>query len=367
MLTSFLNLLRGEPADGVVWNGDITYWITGRECDGTANPAWNTEEGYLALHRELGLMPYYYYPKFLTAASVYDNTVDYQRDTANGVTVQRFRTPLGEIREESMWAPESCSVGITRHFIETEADLDVLRYLVEHRTLAACNLDDYAARRAMWAEYDGLPSLGMPRSPLSSFLYEWAGVVDGTYLLMDHEDTVHAMFDQMTAQEDPIIDAVCAARPPLLHFADNLSSDNVGSLYDEWLAPMHRRWLAKLHAAGVATTVHLDGTVRGLLPKLTALGFNAIEALTPQPVGDVGLEEMRAVAGNDRVILWGGVPGAMFAPPYTWADMEAHIQRLLDAWSGTPFIIGVADQVPPDGDITFCRKIADMIGGVHGA
>ncbi len=363
MLPAFLTLLRGDAADRVVWNGDITYWMTGRECDGTADPAWQREEGYLAFHRTLGLMPYYYYPKFLTAEAVYDGTVEYRRDAAGDVTVQRYRTPLGEIAEESVWAAESCSTGITKHFVETEADLDVLRYLVAHRALVPRNLDDYPARRALWAAYDGLPSLGMPRSPLSSFLYEWAGVVEGTYLLYDCEDAVRDLFAEMAAQEEPIIDAVCALRPPLLHFADNLSSDNVGGLYDEWLAPMHRRWLAKLHAAGVATVVHLDGTVRGLLPQLAAVGFTAVEALTPRPVGDVALEEMRAAAGSDRLILWGGVPGAMFAPPYTRADMAAHIRRLLDAWGGTPFVIGVADQVPPDGDITLCRLIADMIGG----
>jgi len=65
MLSSFLALLRNEPAETIPWVGDITYWITGRECDGTADPAWQTEEGYLRLHNSLGVMPYYYYPKFL--------------------------------------------------------------------------------------------------------------------------------------------------------------------------------------------------------------------------------------------------------------------------------------------------------------
>jgi hypothetical protein len=51
----------------------------------------------------------------------------------------------------------------------------------------------------------------------------------------------------------------------------------------------------------------------------------------------------------------------MFAPPFTWKDMEKHIEQLLSAWHGSRFIVGVADQVPPDGDITFCLKIADML------
>ena len=128
------------------------------------------------------------------------------------------------------------------------------------------------------------------------------------------------------------------------------------------MAGPHARRLRPLHAAGVKVAVHLDGTVRGLLPKLAANGFDAVEALTPAPAGDVTLDEMPQVAGSRTVILWGGIPGVMFAPPYTWRDMEAHAQRLLACWGRHPFIMSTADQVPPDGDIDFCRRIAEMVG-----
>ena len=52
-----------------------------------------------------------------------------------------------------------------------------------------------------------------------------------------------------------------------------------------------RARLERLHAAGVRAAVHLDGTLKGLLPKLAATGIDAIEAITPQPVGDLSLEE----------------------------------------------------------------------------
>ena len=55
------------------------------------------------------------------------------------------------------------------------------------------------------------------------------------------------------------------------------------------------------------------------------------------------------------------MPGVMFAPPFTWRDMEKHVRRLLDAWRGTRFIVGVADQVPPDGDIDYCRRITELV------
>jgi hypothetical protein len=273
-----------------------------------------------------------------------------------------WRTPAGDLREETAFLPASCSTGCTRHPVQTERDLDVLAYLVEHRRLEPRCLDDYERRRALWARYGGLPSIGLPRSPLAAFLYEWAGVQNGVYLLADYPDRVADILGRMEAQEAQILDAVCVAAPPLVHFADNLSSDNLAGLYDRHLAPTHRRRLDRLHAAGVKCAVHLDGTVKGLLPRLAAIGFDAVEALTPLPAGDVAVEDLRALAGCDHVILWGGVPGAMFAPPFGWAEMEAHVGRLLDAWRGTRCVIGVADQVPPDGDIDFCRRIARLVG-----
>lgn len=132
----------------------------------------------------------------------------------------------------------------------------------------------------------------------------------------------------------------------------------------EHMAARYRRRLDRLHAAGIRCAVHLDGAVRGLLPKLAAVGFDAIEAVTAEPCGDVSVDEMRTLAGNDRVILWGGVPGAMFAPPFTWTQMRAHVAHLLECWRGTRFIVSVADQVPSNGQIEFVKKIAEVIN--HG-
>jgi hypothetical protein len=145
-----------------------------------------------------------------------------------------------------------------------------------------------------------------------------------------------------------------------MHFADNLTSEVYASYFCQHMAERYERRIARLHASGTRCAVHLDGTVRGLLPKLAQAGFDAIEALTPMPAGDLDVEEMRQVADDPKVILWGGVPGVMFAPPYTWQEMERHVRRTLACWTGTPFVLGVADQVPPDGDISLVAKISNL-------
>ena len=82
--------------------------------------------------------------------------------------------------------------------------------------------------------------------------------------------------------------------------------------------------------------------------------------LTPKPAGDLSAEEMADLAASDTVILWGGVPGAMFAHPYTWDRMAEHVEGVLTTWRDRPFVLGVADQAPPDGGIDFCRQISEL-------
>jgi hypothetical protein len=201
----------------------------------------------------------------------------------------------------------------------------------------------------------------MPRSSLAAMMAEWAGVQNTSYLMLDAPEKVVGILRKMEEQEQPIIDAVCDLAPPVVHFPDNLSSECSTGYYDKYMAAGHRRRIERLHAAGVKCAVHLDGTVKGLLPKLARAGFDAVEALTPKPAGDLDVQEIRELADRDSPILWGGVPGVMFAPPYTWPQMQSHVHRLRESWNGRPYIMGVADQVPPDGNIEFCRNIAAMI------
>lgn len=358
MRDAFLQLLKGRCADEIVWCADLTYCVTGNQ-----RAELQDEEAHLRFCRELGAMPYFWYGKFWAGEPVYAD-VEIHTETRGDRRQRTFRTPVGELVEESAFLEGSWSEAPVRHPVETEADLDVLLDLLGRRQLQPANLADYRSRLDLWARYDGVPCLGLPRSPLPAFLTEWAGVEHGALLALDCPDKVTAALDLLEQQEAPVLEAVCRLAPPVVHFPDNLSSDNLTPFFDEHMAARYRRRLERLHAAGIRCAVHLDGAVRGLLPKLAAVGFDAIEAVTPHPCGDVTVDEMRVVAANDRVILWGGVPGAMFAPPFTWGQMHRHVAHLLECWRGTRFIVGVADQVPPNGQIEFVKKIAEVIN--HG-
>ena len=339
----------------------MTYWISGKQFQGQADPAWGNEEGNLQFCQALGVMPYYWYEQFWLAEPHYDDRVQISTRTQGYLTQKVWQTPIGTIAEETTFSPDSYSIAHTKFAVTNRAELEVFRYLIENRRLKPKCIEDYPERLELWQRYDGLPAIAMPRSPLSAFFYEWAGVINGIYLLTDYPELMRDILQLMEKQEEPILEAVCELRPPLVHFADNLSSDTITGFYEELMEPGHRHRITRFHHAGIKCAVHLDGVVQGLLPKLARVGFDAVEALTPFPGGDLPIEQMRTVANDDLVILWGGVPGILFAPPYTWEDMQRHVEHVLECWAGTRFVLGVADQVPPDGNIEFCRNISKLI------
>ena len=73
------------------------------------------------------------------------------------------------------------------------------------------------------------------------------------------------------------------------------------------------------------------------------------------------MDEVRALVGDD-LILWGGVPGAMLVPNYSEGVLKEHVTRYLDTMKRTGrFVLGIGDQLPPNGDIDRIAMIAGLV------
>ena len=73
------------------------------------------------------------------------------------------------------------------------------------------------------------------------------------------------------------------------------------------------------------------------------------------------MSELRQLVGDD-IIICGGLPGAMFAPPFTAKDIEKQVMEIIRCHKKSgKFIVGVADQVPPNGDINFVKLVSELL------
>ncbi len=250
----FLSLLDGNVIDEVIWTADIDYWINGKVLAGEGNSKWQTEEGYLELCIDLKIMPYYYYGRdftsFWLARPVYDDTVEVESYKNGLSTTIIWKTPLGEISQETVFMEVSCSEARSKYAVTNRKELDIFRFLIEHRELKPSQVENYSVRLEMWDKYDGVPAIAMPRSPLSAFFYEWAGIMNGVYLLNDYAAALEGIFDLMNDQEIPVIKKICELSPPLVHFADNMSGDVMSGYYHDLMEEGHKRRLQQLNRIG---------------------------------------------------------------------------------------------------------------------
>jgi len=142
---------------------------------------------------------------------------------------------------------------------------------------------------------------------------------------------------------------------------ENLSSEVVGKdYYLKYLRNYESKWIKSIRQAGKYSFIHMDGTLKGLLKLVAETGFDVIEAVTPAPSGDMTMEEAAAEITGDT-ILWGGLPGIVFTPNVEEEAFVAHVKYVLSIMREKPgYVLGVADQVPPDGLIGRVGRVASL-------
>jgi uroporphyrinogen-III decarboxylase len=79
-------------------------------------------------------------------------------------------------------------------------------------------------------------------------------------------------------------------------------------------------------------------------------------------MGDMKIEDLAEFAGNSKSILWGGIPGAYFTANVDEAEFERHVKHLLSIMRKEPrYVLGVADQVPPDGLEERVKRVGELV------
>lgn len=353
-------VFRGERPDAMAWFGDLTYWYSAHRQIGDLPPRWQGPTGLHALHQELGVGEYI--PGCTAVDTAEGPEVAHDVTVADDRRTARWRTPAGSIQEVQEYCPSSFSWGYTEHAVKTAADLRVVRYLYEQRRYTPQPQRFGEVDQRDYAAYGFGPThIASPPTPLSELNKHWIGVNDLTFLLQDEPEEMALTLAAIAASHDEVYRQIAACPPAYVMICENLTATTMGGYFDAYLAPHLRRWCGWLRAGGHRSMLHNDGTLRGTLEKLAAVGVDCVDSVVPKPVGDVAISELRALAG-DQIILLGGLPGAMFAPPFTARDIEQQVREIIRVHQASNrFILGVADQVPPNGDLALVKLVGELV------
>jgi hypothetical protein len=383
-----LAVLRGEMPDRTPWYGDLSWWHAAHMRDGTLPPEFaDAATGYLRMHQAAGVGIYLYAP-FLWHQE-YDETVSVSVTAEDGLNRTEIATPVGTVRSVTQDLPESSTSANVEHFVKAGAihesplqnyvghrvnvgaihesplqnDLAVMRWLAEHQRVTP-NYEAFEACDALWGDQGFACALSpVCTAPIQSFLTRLAGVETTVALLhSEARDELELTFDAMERADDAVFEIIAAGPAVYVEFPENLSAEITGRrLMRGYAVPYWRRRIEQLHAAGKIVGIHNDGTLRGSLDLLIEAGFDVVESATPAPVGDMSLEEIRDTASG-RIIVWGGLPGALFSPLYSDEYFDSFVRETLAVFPrGSGFVLGVADQVPPDAAFERICRVQEIL------
>ena len=337
-----LKILSGEPPDRVPWFADLDYWYSAHKRAGTL-PDEYQGDGYFSMNRENGAG--FYLQGYFPFKEIPEG-VTYETQTQGHRILRAMKTPEGDLTEITQYLPASSSTGFVKHFVETEEDLPAFQYYINSLHFE----EDYieARRRKDLIGDNGVVLCYTPRSPFMQMLTTFAGVEALFMMLADIPEKVNEVLSRLEKKYDEAARLAVNSPAELIMIPENLSGEVAGGYYKTYLRPYESKWIAEIQKAGKKSLIHVDGTLRGILQKVAETGFNVIEAVTPAPVGDMTMEEAaRAAPGT---ILWGGLPGLMFTPHVSEDAFIRHVRSVLAVMKTEPrFVLGAADQVPPDG------------------
>jgi len=73
-------------------------------------------------------------------------------------------------------------------------------------------------------------------------------------------------------------------------------------------------------------------------------------------------ELLKRLSGGQGHPTFGGMPGALLSRIYTEEDVRRQVAQIVEHhWEDGKFILGVADQVPPDADMSRLPMITDLL------
>ena len=360
-----LAVFEGKLPDVMPWFADLTYWYHSQVVKGTLPEKYKGDEGRLRLYKELGCGAHEeLYGPVVTVKYKRVKVRTYVRELPDGELREVvYNTPIGTIKRVAKYSRKSYSTATLKYPVETLEDLKVLRAIYEDMEVRP-NPKAYERQlklMKLWRGW-GIVSSLPPRTPLVRLIIEWAGVISTFKFYWKFREELDEVIQLMMEKDDVIYEAIREAPARFVYFGENLSSDIISPrIFREYFFDYYKKRAQELHSAKKLIYVHIDGRLKGLLSLMSETGIDCAQSLTPYPVGDLPLESFRDEAGPD-IVLWGGLPGVYFSRVYDESFLFDTLNKLIECYrDDRKFVIGVADQVPPDGEIRRVKEVSEIV------
>jgi len=262
-----------------------------------------------------------------------------------------FHTPEGTLTDETRFPPAGDrSYGIapnpvrTEYLVKSPDDVKALRHLITDKTRA-----DFSSFRNTEKRY-GERALVM-LNVLSSLCHRAGDAYPMQKLMIALYDD-RAFFDELLDmyQRDMMQEVRTSLDQGVRHFLANWYYNSISAgwspkIWEEVFAPQLAEMTAAVHEAGGTVNFYDDGKCMPIIDLLAECGIDVLQTLTPPPVGDVDLAEVKRRIG-DRVCLMGHVDLIYVIQRGTPELIDQTVKQAVEiAAPGSGFILGTSDSI----------------------
>ena len=348
-----LAVFRGEDPKGVVWQPRIDFWFLVNQKRGTL-PKRYEGATLLDVHDDVkSSIRYFIWPlrTRYTKVKVEEQWVEPNR------LLRVWKTPIGELREVLRFTHYGLSAYHEEFKVKTPEDLRVLEYILEDSDY---EFDTESYRQDIERVGNrGVPQFFYRRSPLQALIIEHMGYEATIYALADRPDLIQHYIEVATRADDRMYQVLLSSPVPILNLGENIDAClNSPPIFQRYHLPYYRMRVEQIKTSGKFVHIHMDGSLKPLLPFLRQVPWDGIEAATPVPQGDVTLEELKEAMGN--LVLLDGIPALYFLPHYPEEALVECVKRIVELFYPR-LILGISDELPPDGDIERVKLVGQLV------
>ena len=128
--------------------------------------------------------------------------------------------------------------------------------------------------------------------------------------------------------------------------------------------PRWQRISDRLHKEGRFVHTHWDGNSRLMLPYLIESRLDGVEALTPKPMGDMTLEQIKDGVKN-RLVALDLIPVIDFLSYRPLKEVLDFTKRIIDMFA-PKLILGISDEISQVGQIEKVEAISELVDKMCG-
>jgi len=286
--------------------------------------------------------PWHLHPGYLSEVKGASFHIDFTWEDGGQVETRTYQTPAGNISQRIVKDPTYGSDWISRHYIKSPPDYEVMRYIVENTVFEKRD----AAIRQKISDLgdDGIVLGRVDRLPFQKLLIELAGPERLFIDLADNPGPVEELLEAMTLRQQEQFKLALESEAEVIWQPDNVTADMTNPRYfGKYLSPLYRQFGNACRQAGKVYAVHMDGRLAALKALVAEAPIDVIESFS---LGEMGGN----VTTAEALAAW---PGKVLCPNFpaslaekTQDDIARYLKGLIADFKGHPFILQISEDIP---------------------